>query len=60
MFRDWAWQDGNLVSVFLAGVQKVDGKPDDDTMTHVAAFRNDSVRHACFFFSLIHDSTVID
>ncbi|GAB0133058.1 hypothetical protein EsDP_00001474 [Epichloe bromicola] len=42
MFRDWAWQDGNLVSVFLAGLQKVDGKPDDDAMAHVAAFRIDS------------------
>ncbi|KAG5973739.1 hypothetical protein E4U55_000310 [Claviceps digitariae] len=41
MFRDWAWQDGNLVSVYLAGVQKLDGKSNDDAIKHVAAFRID-------------------
>ncbi|KAG6041383.1 hypothetical protein E4U41_004687 [Claviceps citrina] len=42
MFRDWAWQDGNLVSVFLAGVQKLDGESNNDAVEHVAAFRIDS------------------
>ncbi|KAG6009583.1 hypothetical protein E4U21_001950 [Claviceps maximensis] len=41
MFRDWIWQDGNLVSVYLAGVQKLDGKTSNDAIEHVAAFRID-------------------
>ncbi|KAG5932981.1 hypothetical protein E4U53_001137 [Claviceps sorghi] len=41
MFRDWTWQDGNLVSVHLAGVQKLDGKSNADAIEHVAAFRID-------------------
>ncbi|KAK2592832.1 hypothetical protein QQS21_009470 [Conoideocrella luteorostrata] len=42
MFRDWAWKDGKLVSVFLAGLQKLDGKSGYATMDRVAAFRIDS------------------
>ncbi|KAG5988468.1 hypothetical protein E4U54_004650 [Claviceps lovelessii] len=42
MFRNWTWQNGSLVSVYLAGVQKLDGQTNKDAVEHVAAFRIDS------------------
>ncbi|KAG5916177.1 hypothetical protein E4U61_003883 [Claviceps capensis] len=38
IFRDWAWHDGTMVSVHLAGVQKLDGKSNNDAIEHVASF----------------------
>lgn len=49
MFRNWTWQNGSLVSVYLAGVQKLDGQTNKDAVEHVAAFRIDSVCQACPF-----------
>ncbi|KAF5689113.1 DNA repair rhp55 [Fusarium circinatum] len=39
MFRDWAWQENNLTSVFLAGLQKLDGKACPEVMENVVAFK---------------------
>ncbi|KAF4977589.1 hypothetical protein FZEAL_5903 [Fusarium zealandicum] len=39
MFRDWVWQENRLVSVFLAGLQKVDGKTSQESVENVVAFR---------------------
>lgn len=44
MFRDWARKDGKLVPIFLAGVQKVEGKANTDGPSHIAAFDVHSVR----------------
>ncbi|KAG5940853.1 hypothetical protein E4U59_002177 [Claviceps monticola] len=38
IFRDWACHDGAMVSVHLAGVQKLDGKSNNDAIEHVASF----------------------
>ncbi|KAG6287459.1 hypothetical protein E4U46_004080 [Claviceps purpurea] len=38
IFRDWALHDGTMVSVHLAGVQKLDGKSNNDAIEHVASF----------------------
>ncbi|KAH0597360.1 hypothetical protein MHUMG1_04738 [Metarhizium humberi] len=38
MFRDWAWKNGALVSIFVAGLQKLDGKSGYDAIERVAAF----------------------
>jgi hypothetical protein len=45
MFRDWAWKDGNLMSIFLAGLQKIDGKSGYDAVERVAAFKITNVGH---------------
>ncbi|KAG8425222.1 hypothetical protein J3458_001950 [Metarhizium acridum] len=37
MFRDWAWKNGTLVSIFVAGLQKLDGKSGHDAIERVAA-----------------------
>ncbi|KAF4865739.1 hypothetical protein CGCSCA1_v013821 [Colletotrichum siamense] len=39
LFRDWVWKDGSPSSVSFAGVQKLDGKAEPDTMQSAAAFR---------------------
>ncbi|KAI8723532.1 RECA-2 domain-containing protein [Fusarium sp. LHS14.1] len=39
VFRDWVWQEGRLASVFLAGLQKVDGKSSQETVENVVAFK---------------------
>ncbi|KAF5540274.1 DNA repair rhp55 [Fusarium mexicanum] len=39
MFRDWAWQENNLTSVFLAGLQKLDGKACPEVVENVVAFK---------------------
>lgn len=39
VFRDWVWQEGKLASVFLAGLQKVDGKASQETVENVVAFK---------------------
>ncbi|RMJ13091.1 hypothetical protein CDV36_007269 [Fusarium kuroshium] len=39
VFRDWVWQEGKLASVFLAGLQKVDGKLSQETVENVVAFK---------------------
>ncbi|CAG9997611.1 unnamed protein product [Clonostachys byssicola] len=38
LFRDWSWQDNTPSSIFLAGLQKLDGKVSEDMMEHAAAF----------------------
>jgi hypothetical protein len=38
LFRDWTWQGNKSASVFLAGVQKLDGKASQDVIEHVSAF----------------------
>ncbi|TWU76585.1 hypothetical protein ED733_007995 [Metarhizium rileyi] len=38
MFRDWAWKDGKLTSIFMAGLQKLDGKSGCDAIERVAPF----------------------
>lgn len=44
MFRDWVWQDSNLTSVFLAGLQKLDGKTCQEVVENIVAFKVESVR----------------
>jgi hypothetical protein len=44
MFRDWVWQDNNLTSVFLAGLQKLDGKACQEVVENIVAFKVGSVR----------------
>ncbi|KAF4972636.1 hypothetical protein FSARC_784 [Fusarium sarcochroum] len=39
MFRDWVWQDNNLTSVFLAGLQKVDGRVCQEAVENIVAFK---------------------
>ncbi|KAF5007447.1 hypothetical protein FDECE_6209 [Fusarium decemcellulare] len=39
MFRDWVWQQNRLASVFLAGLQKVDGRASQETVENVVAFK---------------------
>ncbi|KAF4467623.1 DNA repair rhp55 [Fusarium albosuccineum] len=39
MFRDWVWQQNRLASVFLAGLQKVDGRASQETVEKVVAFK---------------------
>lgn len=44
LFRDWVWQGRKLTSVFLAGIQKIDGKLVHDGVEHVSAFKVGAVR----------------
>ena len=39
LFRDWVWKDGQLMSVFMAGLQKVDGKSGLHAIERAAAFK---------------------
>lgn len=43
LFRDWAWNASKSSSVFLAGLQKVDGRVAQDAVEHVSAFKVESV-----------------
>uniref|UniRef100_A0A8H7TTI6 RecA family profile 1 domain-containing protein n=1 Tax=Bionectria ochroleuca TaxID=29856 RepID=A0A8H7TTI6_BIOOC len=38
LFRDWSWRDNTPSSIFLAGLQKLDGKVSEDMMEHASAF----------------------
>ncbi|PON29445.1 hypothetical protein TGAM01_v201694 [Trichoderma gamsii] len=42
LFRDWAWNASKSSSVFLAGLQKVDGRVAQDAVEHVSAFKVES------------------
>lgn len=44
LFRDWIWQGNRLASVFLAGLQKVDGKACQEAVEGVVAFKVEPVR----------------
>ncbi|UNI21637.1 hypothetical protein JDV02_007611 [Purpureocillium takamizusanense] len=39
LFRDWAWEEKKLRGVFLAGLQKIDGKATQLAVEHVCAFK---------------------
>ncbi|RGP60186.1 DNA repair rhp55 [Fusarium longipes] len=39
MFRDWVWQENSLTSVFLAGLQKVDGRACQEAVENIVAFK---------------------
>ncbi|KAM5348167.1 hypothetical protein ACJ41O_007991 [Fusarium nematophilum] len=39
MFRDWTWHENRLASVFLAGLQKVDGRASQETVENAVAFK---------------------
>lgn len=43
LFRDWAWNASKSSSVFLAGLQKVDGRVAQEAVEHVSAFKVESV-----------------
>jgi hypothetical protein len=43
LFRDWVWNANKSSSVFLAGLQKVDGRAVQDAVEHVSAFKVESV-----------------
>lgn len=43
LFRDWAWHANKPSSVFLAGLQKIDGRAVQDAVDHVSAFRIEAV-----------------
>lgn len=57
LFRDWVWKDGSPSSVSFAGVQKLDGKAEPDTMQSAAAFRVEAVSHFCWHHS--HECGII-
>ncbi|VUC24822.1 unnamed protein product [Clonostachys rosea] len=38
LFRDWSWRDNTPSSIFLAGLQKLDGKVSGDMMDYISAF----------------------
>ena len=42
-FRDWTWQDGKIASIFLVGIQKLDGRVSYEPIEHVSAFNIDKV-----------------
>lgn len=44
LFKDWMWQNNKPSSIFLAGIQKLDGKESHDAVEHLAAFKVQSVR----------------
>ncbi len=44
LFRDWAWDDKKLRGVFLAGLEKLDGKAIQGGVEHVCAFKVEAVR----------------
>ncbi|KAJ6444573.1 pentatricopeptide repeat protein [Purpureocillium lavendulum] len=54
LFRDWAWQDKKLGGVFLAGLQKLDGKPVQGAVEHVSAFKVDAAGTA----SIAYDAAI--
>lgn len=39
LFRDWIWQGNKLASVFLAGLQKLDGKATHEAVESIVAFK---------------------
>ncbi|KAL7789009.1 P-loop containing nucleoside triphosphate hydrolase protein [Trichoderma ceciliae] len=39
LFRDWAWNGNKSSGVFLAGLQKIDGRAVQDAVEHVSAFK---------------------
>ncbi|KAH7165481.1 P-loop containing nucleoside triphosphate hydrolase protein [Dactylonectria macrodidyma] len=39
LFRDWIWQGNTLASVFLAGLQKLDGKATLEAVESIVAFK---------------------
>ncbi|KAF7560508.1 hypothetical protein G7046_g3640 [Stylonectria norvegica] len=39
LFRDWVWQGSKLGSIFLAGLQKLDGKMGQDAVENLVAFK---------------------
>ncbi|KAL3590074.1 hypothetical protein FPOAC2_12256 [Fusarium poae] len=41
-FRDWVWQGNSLTSVFLVGLQKVDGRVCQEAVENIVAFRVES------------------
>lgn len=43
LFRDWAWHGNKSSSVFLAGVQKIDGRAVQDAVDYVSAFKVEAV-----------------
>lgn len=46
LFRDWIWQGNKLASVFLAGLQKLDGKATHEAVESIVAFKVEPVcRH---------------
>lgn len=44
LFKDWIWQRNEPSSVFLAGIQKLDGRVTHEAVEHVSAFRVEVVR----------------
>lgn len=59
LFRDWAWRGKQLASVFLAGLQKLDGKTTDEAVERVSAFAVGPVRPTIFSSFPSLDSAVI-
>lgn len=43
LFRDWDWLKGKARPLFLAGIQKLDGKTTNDAFELVSAFKIDHV-----------------
>lgn len=43
LFRDWTWQSNKPASVFMAGLQKLDGKATNEAVEQVSAFKVDQV-----------------
>lgn len=43
LFRDWIWQEKKLVTVLVAGLQRLDGKATQDAVENVVAFKVETV-----------------
>lgn len=60
LFRDWTWRNNKSATVFLAGLQKLDGKATQDVVENVSAFKIDAVsrvaslRPRCLFANILH------
>lgn len=49
LFRSWTWHKRKASSVFLAGLQKLDGRRIHDPLDDIWAFRISSVSKCCIF-----------
>lgn len=43
LFRDWIWQEKKLITVLIAGLQRLDGKATQDAVENVVAFKVETV-----------------
>lgn len=54
LFKDWDTHRNNYASIFLAGIQKLDGKPTQEAVEHVSAFRIETVSGRLPLIRVLH------